>query len=90
MRFASAMTTYANMWWLAHVTNTLRAMELRAPVDLVFQSIGGRRGRIGVLGFRSSCSRSAGGGVELQRGTVGDNVMLFRDRTGQRAVGGRA
>jgi ethanolamine ammonia-lyase large subunit len=26
---------------LAHVTNTLRAMERGAPVDLVFQSIGG-------------------------------------------------
>ena len=38
---------------LAHVTNTLRAMERGAPVDLVFQSIGGQRGRIGVSEFPS-------------------------------------
>ncbi len=31
---------------LTHVTNTIEAIEMGAPVDLVFQSIGGTQGRM--------------------------------------------
>ena len=67
---------------LAHVTNTLRAMEGGAPVDLVFQSIGGTEGTnrsFGVsLGLLEEARAAA---LALRRGTVGDNVMYFE--TGQ-------
>jgi ethanolamine ammonia-lyase large subunit len=67
---------------LAHVTTTLRAMEHGAPVDLVFQSIGGTEktnASFGVsLALLSEAHQAA---LSLRRGTVGDNVMYFE--TGQ-------
>jgi ethanolamine ammonia-lyase large subunit len=72
---------------LTHVTNTLQAIERGAPVDLVFQSIGGTQATntsfgidLAVLGEARSAALS------LQRGAVidgerGDNVMYFE--TGQ-------
>ena len=67
---------------LTHVTNTLRAMELGAPVDLVFQSIGGTEATNSSFGINLALlaeARSAA--LSLGRGTVGDNVMYFE--TGQ-------
>jgi ethanolamine ammonia-lyase large subunit len=67
---------------LAHVTTSLRAMERGAPLDLVFQSIGGteRVNRsFGVTLDLLAEARAAA--LSLGRGTVGDNVMYFE--TGQ-------
>ncbi|MEZ5728961.1 MAG: ethanolamine ammonia-lyase subunit EutB [Burkholderiaceae bacterium] len=67
---------------LAHVTTTLAAIEAGAPVDLVFQSIGGTQALnrsfgidIALLDEAHDAARS------LQRGTVGSNCMYFE--TGQ-------
>jgi ethanolamine ammonia-lyase large subunit len=67
---------------LTHVTNTLQAMEQGAPVDLVFQSIGGTEATNSSFGLNLALlaeARSAA--LSLGRGTVGDNVMYFE--TGQ-------
>jgi ethanolamine ammonia-lyase large subunit len=67
---------------LTHVTNTLQAMEQGAPVDLVFQSIGGTEATNSSFGLNLALlaeARSAA--LSLRRGTVGDNVMYFE--TGQ-------
>ena len=67
---------------LTHVTNTLQAIERGAPVDLVFQSIGGTEATNSSFGLNLALlaeARSAT--LSLQRGTVGDNVMYFE--TGQ-------
>ncbi len=67
---------------LAHVTTTLRCIEAGAPVDLVFQSIGGTQGTnesFGVsLALLAEAQQAA---LSLNRGTVGRNVMYFE--TGQ-------
>jgi ethanolamine ammonia-lyase large subunit len=67
---------------LSHVTTSLAAIEIGAPVDLVFQSIAGTE--LANKGFGISLSllaeaRSAA--LSLQRGTLGNNVMYFE--TGQ-------
>jgi ethanolamine ammonia-lyase large subunit len=67
---------------LAHVTTTMAAIEAGAPVDLVFQSIGGTEGvnrSFGVSLALLAEAREAA--LALGRGTVGDNVMYFE--TGQ-------
>jgi ethanolamine ammonia-lyase large subunit len=67
---------------LTHVTNTLQAIERGAPVDLVFQSIGGTEATNSSFGLNLALlaeARSAA--LSLQRGPVGDNVMYFE--TGQ-------
>ena len=67
---------------LAHVTNTLRAMERGAPVDLVFQSIGGTEKTNRSFGITLGLLEEArAAALGLGRGTVGDNVMYFE--TGQ-------
>jgi ethanolamine ammonia-lyase large subunit len=54
---------------LAHVTTTLMAMERGAPVDLVFQSIGGHgRARTAASASPSPAEGSAGGALSLKRG----------------------
>jgi ethanolamine ammonia-lyase large subunit len=67
---------------LAHVTTTLRAMASGAPVDLIFQSIGGTEAvnrSFGVdLALLGEAREAA---LALKRGTIGDNVMYFE--TGQ-------
>jgi ethanolamine ammonia-lyase large subunit len=67
---------------LAHVTTTLRCIEQGAPVDLVFQSIGGTEAvnrSFGVsLALLGEAQQAA---LELRRGTVGDDLMYFE--TGQ-------
>ena len=67
---------------LAHITNTLRAMERGAPVDLVFQSIGGTEKTNRSFGVTLALLHEAReAALALRRGTAGDNVMYFE--TGQ-------
>ena len=67
---------------LAHVTTTMEAMRRGAPVDLVFQSIAGTEAANASFGVNLALLREARERrSELQRGTVGDNVMYFE--TGQ-------
>ncbi|GAB3495702.1 ethanolamine ammonia-lyase subunit EutB [Spirosoma knui] len=67
---------------LSHITTTLRAIELGAPVDLAFQSIGGTEAVNTSFGINLALLRE---GLEatrsLNRGMVGNNVMYFE--TGQ-------
>jgi ethanolamine ammonia-lyase large subunit len=67
---------------LAHLTTALRVMERGAPVDLVFQSVGGTEATnrsfgisLGLLAEAQDAARS------LRRGTLGQDVMYFE--TGQ-------
>jgi ethanolamine ammonia-lyase large subunit len=67
---------------LTHVTTTLEAINRGAPVDLVFQSIGGTEAvnrSFGVTLDLLAQGREAA--LSLGRGTVGGNVMYFE--TGQ-------
>ena len=67
---------------LTHVTNTIEAINRGAPVDLVFQSIGGTEATNRSFGVTLDVlaeARSAA--LSLNRGTVGQNVMYFE--TGQ-------
>lgn len=67
---------------LTHVTNTIEAIELGAPVDLVFQSIGGTEATNQGFGVNLNVLNEAHqAALELKRGTVGNNVMYFE--TGQ-------
>jgi ethanolamine ammonia-lyase large subunit len=67
---------------LAHVTNTLAALEAGAPVDLVFQSIGGTEATNKSFGVTLELLKEAqAAALSLRRGTVGNNVMYFE--TGQ-------
>jgi ethanolamine ammonia-lyase large subunit len=67
---------------LAHVTTTMLAMQRGAPVDLVFQSIGGTQGVNQSFGVTLALLREAReAALALERGTLGDNVMYFE--TGQ-------
>jgi ethanolamine ammonia-lyase large subunit len=67
---------------LTHVTNTIECIELGAPVDLVFQSIGGTEQTNSSFGFNLAILAEAQqAALSLNRGTVGNNVMYFE--TGQ-------
>ncbi len=67
---------------LSHVTTTMLAMQRGAPVDLVFQSIGGTQGVNESFGVTLALLREAReAALVLKRGTLGDNVMYFE--TGQ-------
>jgi ethanolamine ammonia-lyase large subunit len=67
---------------LTHVTNTLRAMEQGAPVDLVFQSVAGTEAANRGFGVSLALLDEAHAAARaLGRGTVGDNAMYFE--TGQ-------
>ncbi|MDO3721615.1 ethanolamine ammonia-lyase subunit EutB [Marinobacter sp. chi1] len=67
---------------LTHVTNTLEAIEQGAPVDLVFQSIGGTEATNRSFGFNlKNLAEARDAALALNRGTVGNNVMYFE--TGQ-------
>lgn len=66
---------------LCHVTTALQVMG-KAPVDLVFQSIGGTEKTNRSFGIHLSMLQEAySAALELQRGTLGNNVMYFE--TGQ-------
>jgi ethanolamine ammonia-lyase large subunit len=67
---------------LTHVTQTIRAIEQGAPVDLVFQSIGGTQRTNEGFGISLALLDEAHDAVQsLARGTVGRNAMYFE--TGQ-------
>jgi len=67
---------------LTHVTNTIECIELGAPVDLVFQSIGGTEATNSSFGFNlANLAEAQQAALSLNRGTVGNNVMYFE--TGQ-------
>jgi ethanolamine ammonia-lyase large subunit len=67
---------------LAHVTTTLRAMELGAPVDLVFQSVAGTEAaNVGFGITLDLLAEAQAAALSLGRGSVGRNVMYFE--TGQ-------
>jgi ethanolamine ammonia-lyase large subunit len=67
---------------LTHVTNTIEAIEKKAPVDLVFQSIGGTEATNSSFGVNLNILKEAHeAALSLNRGTVGNNVMYFE--TGQ-------
>ena len=67
---------------LTHVTNTIEAIEKKAPVDLVFQSIGGTQATNSSFGVNLNILKEAHeAALSLNRGTVGNNVMYFE--TGQ-------
>lgn len=67
---------------LAHVTTQLAALERGAPVDLVFQSIGGTEATNRSFGVTLDLLREAReAALALGRGTLGRQVMYFE--TGQ-------
>ena len=67
---------------LAHVTTTLMAIQQGAPVDLVFQSIGGTQQTNASFGISLDLLDEAyQAALALRRGTLGENVMYFE--TGQ-------
>ena len=67
---------------LSHVTTTMLAMQRGAPVDLVFQSIGGTQATNASFGVTLALMKEARDqALALRRGTLGDNVMYFE--TGQ-------
>jgi ethanolamine ammonia-lyase large subunit len=67
---------------LAHVTTTLGLVQAGAPVDLVFQSIGGTEATNRSFGVNLALLAEAqAAALSLNRGTVGQNVMYFE--TGQ-------
>jgi ethanolamine ammonia-lyase large subunit len=70
---------------LTHVTNTLRAIEKGAPVDLVFQSIGGTEAVNRSFGVSAALLDEANAAaLALGRGSVGNNVMYFETGQGRR------
>jgi ethanolamine ammonia-lyase large subunit len=67
---------------LTHVTNTIECIEAGAPVDLVFQSIGGTEATNSSFGFNlNTLAEAQDAALSLNRGSVGNNVMYFE--TGQ-------
>jgi ethanolamine ammonia-lyase large subunit len=67
---------------LAHLTTQMEALRRGAPVDLVFQSIGGTQATNTSFGVSLALLDEAHQAArELKRGTVGENVMYFE--TGQ-------
>ncbi|EPR41605.1 Ethanolamine ammonia lyase large subunit [Desulfovibrio sp. X2] len=67
---------------LTHVTTTIEAIGRGAPVDLVFQSIGGTEAVNRSFGVDLAVlAEGREAALSLRRGTVGDNVMYFE--TGQ-------
>ncbi len=67
---------------LAHVTTTIELINKNAPVDLVFQSIGGTEKTNSSFGVSLALLDEAyDAALSLKRGTLGTNVMYFE--TGQ-------
>ncbi|TGM33647.1 ethanolamine ammonia-lyase subunit EutB [Leptospira biflexa] len=67
---------------LTHVTTSMQVMQKGAPVDLVFQSIGGAEDLNKSFGINLSMLGEAREmALSLKRGTIGDHVMYFE--TGQ-------
>jgi ethanolamine ammonia-lyase large subunit len=67
---------------LTHVTTAIKLAERGAPIDLVFQSIGGTEATNTSFGVALGALRDAQeAALSLRRGTIGQNVMYFE--TGQ-------
>lgn len=67
---------------LSHITTTLELARQNVPVDLVFQSIGGTEKTNSSFGISLSLLQEAYDcALQLNRGTIGNNVMYFE--TGQ-------
>ena len=67
---------------LGHITTQLQALEQGAPIDLLFQSIGGSEATNRSFGISLALLDEAyDAGLSLQRGTLGNNLMYFE--TGQ-------
>ncbi|TAE32584.1 MAG: ethanolamine ammonia-lyase subunit EutB [Cytophagales bacterium] len=67
---------------LSHITTTIEAIERGAPVDLVFQSIGGTEATNRSFGVSlATLQEGLDAGRSLKRGTLGQNLMYFE--TGQ-------
>jgi ethanolamine ammonia-lyase large subunit len=67
---------------LCHVTTSLQLVQQKAPLDLVFQSIGGTEKTNKSFGVNLALLEEAHEAVlSLQRGTLGNHVMYFE--TGQ-------
>ena len=67
---------------LCHISNTLELIAQGAPVDLVFQSIGGTEKTNRSFGITLDMLREGyEAGLSLRRGAVGNNLMYFE--TGQ-------
>jgi ethanolamine ammonia-lyase large subunit len=67
---------------LTHVTTSIEAIRRGAPVDLVFQSIGGTQALNASFGVTLDVLKEGRDAAQsLKRGTVGDNCMYFE--TGQ-------
>lgn len=67
---------------LTHVTTSIEAINRGAPVDLVFQSVGGTQALNASFGVTLDVLKEGrDAALSLKRGTVGDNVMYFE--TGQ-------
>jgi ethanolamine ammonia-lyase large subunit len=67
---------------LTHVTTTIDAIRKGAPVDLVFQSIGGTEAVNASFGVTlAHLKEGRDAALSIKRGTVGDNCMYFE--TGQ-------
>ncbi|MEI9935121.1 MAG: ethanolamine ammonia-lyase subunit EutB [Ferruginibacter sp.] len=67
---------------LCHVTSSIEIINRGAPVDIVFQSIGGTEKTNKSFGINLSLLQEANeAALSLKRGTVGNNVMYFE--TGQ-------
>jgi len=67
---------------LCHVTTAMEIMNQQAPVDLVFQSIGGTQKTNQSFGVNLALLQEAyEAALALKRGTLGNNVMYFE--TGQ-------
>ena len=70
---------------LSHITTTIKAIEQNAPVDLVFQSIGGTEALNSSFGINLNILQEGyEAGLSLKRGTIGQNLMYFE--TGQGAA----
>lgn len=70
---------------LAHVTRQIEAIEHGAPVDLLFQSVGGSEALNRSFGVSLALLREArDAGLSLRRGTAGQHLMYFE--TGQGAA----
>ncbi len=67
---------------LSHITTTLELIRKNAPVDLVFQSIGGTEKTNASFGVNLALLKEAyEAGLSLNRGKLGNNIMYFE--TGQ-------
>ncbi len=66
---------------LSHITTTMEIIE-KAPVDLIFQSIGGTQKANESFGINLNMLQEAyDAGIQLNRGDIGNNMMYFE--TGQ-------